>query len=74
MFTDEVAGLRFDETHLTVSRAVEVGAWILRPEIGAVRAGEIGVRYRQRVAAVFSYNAFGTEDDHLHIRFGWRVK
>jgi hypothetical protein len=182
LFTDEPAGLRFDETHLTVSRPVEVSAWVLTPEVGGVRvgeglfgqsfqnfvhrligrdeldlsyvdgtdlflslrfealrpfhvsdrlefgprielydafnlkshailggafdwqasrrfalfgyvaarysaadfaplepwmrgwapAGEIGVRYRQRVAAVLSYNAFGTEDDHLHVRFGWR--
>ncbi len=40
--------------------------------VGWGPAAEVTLRYTPLFAASFSYNAFGTEDHHVHFRFSWR--
>ena len=48
---------------------------VLEPWVdGWAPAGEIGLRYTRFLRASYSYNAFGTEDHHIHLHFRWRFE
>jgi hypothetical protein len=63
MFTDIEVGLRFDETHFTVSRELwRTGAWRLRPELGGVHVGEglLGQSFQN-----WFHRLIGRPEEHL---------